>query len=99
MSEENKEFSCEGIEYDEYKNVEEEGEYRGRLVGKRWGKKRNLIAYFELNSGEKIVGYAWNDNEYLHLNEMKNGTAVRLRFVTSTKSGKTYLREVKKLSE
>lgn len=43
-----------GIYVDEYLTNEREGVFKARLDCKRWGKKRNVLAYFTFEDGSKL---------------------------------------------
>lgn len=82
------------IFYDEYKFYEEEGEIAARLVHKKWGRKTNLLCFFETESGMKFEASAWKSQEYLGLKNIPIGTELILSFEKS-KSGKVYMRGAK----
>ena len=48
-----------GICVDNYKTNEQDGVFKARLDCKRWGKKRNVLAYFTFEDGSKIMAAAW----------------------------------------
>lgn len=85
--------SEQGIRLDDYSFNDEEGTFTARLDGKRWGKKANLLAYFTLENGKKVVASAWWEKEYLGIDEYKEGTMLTLT-CTKSKNGKVYLRKV-----
>lgn len=82
------------ILYDEYDFYEKEGEITARLIHKKWGKKTNLICFFETEDGKKFEASAWKSQEYLGFKSMPVGTIVTLTFQKS-KSGKVYMRGAK----
>lgn len=84
-----------GIHVDEYHFMEQEGAFQARLDFKRWGKAKNILAYFTFEDGRKVVASAWNDNDYLGIPEMEEGAVLMLTFKKS-KKGKVYLRKVEK---
>lgn len=82
-----------GICVDGYITNENEGVFKARLDCKRWGKNRNILAYFTFEDGSKIMASAWQNTGYLGIPEIPMGTAVTLTF-KKAKNGISYLREV-----
>ena len=54
-----------GIYVDEYLTNERDGVFKARLDCKRWGKNRNILAYFTFEDGSKIMAAAWQNTGYL----------------------------------
>mgnify|MGYP005763302075 CR=1 FL=1 len=54
-----------GICVDEYLTNERDGVFKARLDCKRWGKKRNILAYFTFEDGSKVMASAWQNTGYL----------------------------------
>ena len=79
-----------GICVDDYKTNESDGVFTARLDYKRWGKKRNVIAYFTFEDGSKVMASAWQNTGYLGIPEMLTLTFER------AKNGISYLRKVEK---
>ncbi len=87
------EFVRSGFDGKEYKYPDFEGDVLATLDCKRWGSGNNIIAYFTLYDGRKILTSAWNERNYLGLAEIPAGSKVKLTFRKSAK-GATYLRGV-----
>lgn len=84
-----------GICVDEYLTNEREGVFEARLDCKRWGKKRNVLAYFTFEDGSKIMASAWQNTDYLGIPEIAEGSMLILTFERA-KNGISYLRKVEK---
>ena len=82
-----------GICVDEYLINEREGVFKARLDRKRWGKKRNILAYFTFEDGSEIMASAWQNIGYLGIPEIEEGTMLTLTFERA-KNGISYLRKV-----
>lgn len=82
-----------GICVDDYKINDKEGMFAARLDYKRWGKNRNVLGYFTIEDGSKIMASAWQNTGYLGIPEIKEGTMVMLTF-EKAKNGIAYLRKV-----
>ena len=80
-----------GINTDSYVTAEKEGVFRATLDYKRWGRNRNILAYFTLEDGRKIMASAWQNTGYLGIPEIPMGALVRLTF-QKAKNGLAYLR-------
>ena len=78
---------------DIYVTAEQEGIFKATLDYKRWGRNRNVLAYFTLEDGRKIMASAWQDTGYLGIPEIPMGATVRLTF-QKAKNGLAYLRGV-----
>ena len=81
------------VNFDDYCFCEEEGTFKAVLDFARYGKKKNVIAYFTFEDGRKIMACAWNNMSYLGLNRIPIGTELCLTF-TKKKSDSCYLRNV-----
>lgn len=81
------------INYDDYSFCEQEGTFKATLDYKRWGKKRNVVAYFTFKDGRKILTAAWWNQDYLGLCELPIGATVNLTFSKKRKNT-CYLRKV-----
>lgn len=84
------------INFNDYSFPTEEGTYRGTLDFKMYGKKQNILIYLTLESGEKLIGAAYKDSDYLGVRELETDTEIEVTFKTS-KSGLQRLTEVKQL--
>ena len=81
------------VNFDDYCFCEEEGTFKAVLDFARYGKKKNVIAYFTFEDGRKIMACAWNNMSYLGLNRIPIGTELYLTFAKK-KSDSCYLRNV-----
>lgn len=86
-----KQLEEKGICVDEYLTNERDGVFKARLDCKRWGKKRNVLAYFTLEDGTS----AWQNTGYLGIPEIEEGTMLTLTFERA-KNGISYLRKVER---
>ncbi len=84
-----------GICVDEYITNENEGVFKARLDCKRWGKNRNIFAYFTFKDGSKVMAAAWQNTGYLGIPEIEEGAMLTLT-LKKAKNGISYLREVKR---
>lgn len=84
-----------GICVDNYKTNEREGVFTAQLDCKRWGKKRNILAYFTFEDGSKVMASAWQNTGYLGIPEIEEGVRLTLTFERS-KYGISYLRKVER---
>lgn len=50
-----RQLEAKGICVDEYLTNERDGVFKARLDCKRWGKKRNILAYFTFEDGSKVM--------------------------------------------
>lgn len=80
---------------DNYKTNESDGVFVARLDCKRWGKKRNVLAYFTFEDGSKIMASAWQNTGYLGIPEIEEGAILTLTFERA-KNGISYLRKVER---
>lgn len=87
-----------GICIDEYLTNEREGVFKARLDCKRWGKNRNVLAYFTFEDGSKVMASAWQNTSYLGIPEIEEGAMLILTF-ERTKKGISYLRKVERNDE
>ena len=78
---------------DHYNFNDREGVFTAVLDYKVWGKKRNLLSFYTLDDGRKILCNTWSNEDYLKVDEIPMGTKVRLTFKASGK-GKIRLIEV-----
>lgn len=83
-----------GFYGDDYAFIEEEGTFPAVLDYKRWGNRQNLLAYFTLEDGRKVIASAWKNAEYLGIPEIPIGAPVTL-FFKETMGGRVFLRGVK----
>jgi hypothetical protein len=67
-----------GIDFDEYVFAEEAGMSKGRLVAKMWGRKRNLISYYEMEDGRKLKFSTWYTQDYLWIDKIPIGASVMI---------------------
>ena len=84
-----------GIYVDEYLTNERDGVFKARLGCKRWGKNRNILAYFTFEDGSKIMAAAWRNTGYLGIPEIEEGAMLTLTFERA-KNGISYLRKVER---
>lgn len=84
-----------GICVDDYKINEREGTFAARLDYKRWGKNRNVLAYFTFEDGSKVMASAWQNTGYLGIPEIEEGAMLTLTFERA-KNGIAYLRKVER---
>ena len=84
-----------GIYVDEYLTNERDGVFKARLDCKRWGKKRNVLAYFTFEDGSKIMAATWQNTGYLCSPEIEEGAMLTLIF-DRAKRGISYLRKVER---
>ena len=82
-----------GINVDAYKLMESEGVFNAVLDYKRWGKNRNVLAYFTFEDGSKVMASAWQNTAYLGIPEIEEGTKLIITF-EKAKNGICYLRKV-----
>ena len=82
-----------GFDGRDYKYADFEGDVTGVLDCKRWGSKKNLVGYFTLDNGQRIIAVAWAEKNYLGLADIPTKSRVRLTFRNSS-TGKTYLKSV-----
>ena len=90
-----RQFRKQGICVDDYKTNEHEGVFNARLDQKRWGKNRNILAYFTLEDGSKVMASAWQNTDYLGIPEIEEGAMLTLTF-EKAKNGISYLRNVER---
>ena len=76
-----------------YRFPDTDGVFNGTLVCKRWGKSKNLLAYFELDNGDKIISAAWQNTKYMGLTDIPINAKVTVKF-EKAENGKIYLRSV-----
>lgn len=76
-----------GINFDDYIFAEEAGIAKGRLVAKMWGRKRNLVSYYDMEDGRKLKFSTWYNQDYLGIDKMAVGTMVMI----VTTEGKNYI--------
>ena len=87
-----------GICVDEYLTNERDGVFKARLDCKRWGKKRNILAYFTFEDGSKVMASAWQNTGYLGIPEIEEGARLMLTFERA-KNGISYLRKIERNEE
>ena len=78
----------------DYEFNDEPGTFDGTLIVKKWGRKKNVIAYVDLDDGRKIICVAYQNNDYLGLPDMAMGAKVRLTYIIGVRSGKVRLTAV-----
>ncbi len=70
-----------GFDSSEYTLNEKEGVFEGTLIIKRWGKKRNIHAFVDLDDGRKIMCTAFQvPGNYLGLPDHDPGVRLKLEF-------------------
>ena len=87
-----------GICVDEYITNENAGVFKARLDCKRWGKNRNILAYFTFEDGSKIMAAAWQNTGYLGIPEIEEGAMLTLTFERA-KNSISYLKKVERNEE
>lgn len=88
-----RQLEAKGICVDEYLTNERDSVFKARLDYKRWGKKRNILAYFTFEDGSKVKASAWQNTGYLGIPEIEEGARLMLTFERA-KNGISYLRKV-----
>ena len=83
-----------GFDYTAYEFNNEIGEFEGELVFKKWGKKANILAYVNLNDGRQIICTAFQNNDYLGLDDIEIGTKIKLVYDKRKKNDNVYLKDV-----
>ena len=91
MAETKAKYEGENIDFADYSSAENEGEFKGKLVGRFWGRKGNLVLFFDM------VASAWKESDYLGFKDAEIGKTFMLKFVRSSKSDRVYLREAKQM--
>jgi hypothetical protein len=66
--------------------------FKATLDCKRYGKTRNLVAYFTLENGRTIMTSAWQNDDYHGLKEVPIGSQMELKFALN-KRGVIHLRK------
>lgn len=90
-------FQESGFDPSDYEFNEQEGEFIGILQCKKYGKKRNVIAYVELEDGRKIMCTAFQTpNDYLGILDIDMSKKVKLTFNRS-KTGNIRLSSVEEI--
>ncbi len=92
------EMDAMGIDEALYSLMDKEGVFKANLDFKRWGNKRNIIAYFTFDDGSKIVSSAWKNCSYLGIPEIPLNSYVELTY-EKAKNGVCYLRKADVLVE
>ena len=89
------------FDFDEFRICQTVGTYEGRLIMKRWGEKRNIIAYVDCTekNKRKIKCTAFADTDYLGLADIPMGTYIRITYEKSKRSNKTRLAAVEIIDE
>ena len=85
-----RQLEAKGICVDEYLTNERDGVFKARLDCKRWGKKRNILAYFTFEDGSKVMASAWQNTGYLGIPEIEEGARLMLTFERA-KNGTTLM--------
>ena len=70
----------------------EVGVFKAVLDCKRYGKTRNLVAYFTLENGQTIMTSAWQNDNYHGLQKVPVGSQMELTFELN-KRGVIHLRK------
>lgn len=79
------EFIKSDIDTSDYLFMTEEGEFEATVDLKRWGKNGELINFFTLSDGRKIVANTRWNNDYLGTAYIPDGTKVALTFKKTRK--------------
>ena len=87
-----RQFAMSNFHADGYRFPDREGTFTGILECKRWGKKGNMIAYFDLDDCGEIITSAWQNTDYMGLGEILMGAEVTVTFEKAS-NGKIYLRK------
>lgn len=99
MNNEKKAFSKQqaidlGFDYTAYEFNNDIGEFEGELVFKKWGKKANILAYVNLDDGRQILCTAFQNSDYLGLDDIEIGTRIKLVYDKRKKNDNVYLKNV-----
>lgn len=81
-----------------YKPMENEGDFKAVLDFKRWGKKQNLVAYFNVENIGLIVASTFFNRNYLNLKRIPIGSKLIISFYRKGKTG-NYLRKIQVLDK
>ena len=74
----NTELAQTGINFDDYAFAEEAGTAKGKLTAKMWGRKRNLVSYYDMEDGRKLKFSTWYNQDYLGIDKIPVGTSVMI---------------------
>ncbi len=88
-------FYDSGFNSEEYTYADFEGTFNATLDCKRWGNGSNVLGFFTLENGRKIISAAWQRENYLGIPEMEIGTKVILTYKKAF-NGKCYLNKVER---
>ncbi len=89
---------CSGMCTDEYQYIDREGTFEATLDDRYWGKSINVLAFFTLSDGRKIIASAWQKDNYLGIPDIERGTKLIITF-EKNKKGIPYLRKVERAEE
>lgn len=89
-------FLDSGFDGRDYQFPDFEGTFEATIACKRWDRSRKLLAYLNLDDGQKILTAAWSEKNYLGLADLPIGTHIRVTFQYSAK-GVSYLKAVEKI--
>ena len=83
---------------DEYQYIDREGTFEATLDDRCWGNSINILAFFTLADGRKIIASAWQKDNYLGIQDIEKGAKLLITF-EKNKKGIPYLRKVEKAEE
>ena len=87
-----------GMCTDEYQYIDREGTFEATLDDSFWGKSINILAFFTLADGRKIIASAWQKDNYLGIQDIEKGAKLLITF-EKNKKGIPYLRKVERAEE
>ena len=80
----------------EYKYNNDKGVFIATLDIKLWGKKKNLLAFFTFDNGQKVISSAPSFQDYYGIADIPIGAKLELTY-TANKKGAVYLTAVREL--
>ena len=87
-----------GMCTDEYQYIDREGTFEATLDDRCWGNSINILAFFTLAGGRKIIASAWQKDNYLGIQDIEKGAKLLITF-EKNKKGIPYLRKVERAEE
>ena len=87
-----------GMCTDEYQYIDREGTFEATLDDSFWGNSINILAFFTLSDGRKIIASAWQKDNYLGIQDIEKGAKLLITF-EKNKKGIPYLRKVERVAE
>ena len=92
-----KQFMALGIDTSEYKFNVQTGIFKAVLDLKVWGANKNILAFFTLEDGRKVISSAPCFKGYFGLADIPLGTDLEIMYAPNVK-GKIYLTDVQRRS-